>query len=239
MPAGLSLLPDLPGDGRRRKDTDFMTTETLAGWLRLHDLIPDFEAETTQGPLRFWSWADGHWALIASHASNFTAVCSSELAGLARAHGDFAQRGVKLLALSADTLESHRRFVGDIEDIYDVSVDFPIADDSTLRVARLLGMLHPKASRSETVRRTLIVDPLGRLRAVFDYPREVGRSVDETLRVIDALQTSDRERVVTPSDWWPGDRLLVPTAMPDDEAETRFGASMRRVRDYLRFVERA
>ncbi len=205
--------------------------------LRLYDTVPDFEAETTEGPIHFQSWAEGRWVLIASHPADFTAVCSSELAGLARAEPEFARRGVQVLALSTDTLEEHRNFVADIEAVYDQRIRFPIAADDSRRLVRLLGMIHPKAGGAEAIRRTLIVDQEGRIRAVLDYPAEVGRSVDEILRVIDALQIADRECVVTPSDWWPGDRMLVPTAMSDTEAEHRFGAALRRVRDYLRFVE--
>lgn len=212
---------------------------TIPAVLRLHDPVPDFEAETTQGLLRFRSWAEGCWAVIASHPADFTAVCSSELAGLARAEPEFTRRGVQVLALSTDTLQDHHAFIADIEAVYDVSIAFPVAADSSGRLASLLGMLQAGEGKAEAIRRTLIVDPEGRLRASLDYPAEVGRSVEEILRVIDALQTADRERVVTPSDWWPGDRVLVPTAMSDAEAQQRFGAALRRVRDYLRFVETA
>jgi len=194
---------------------------------------------TTRGPIRFWPWADGHWVVIASHPRDFTAVCSSELAGLARAEPEFAERGVRILALSTDSLDDHERFAADVEAIYGVSIGFPMAQDLDGSVARLLGMIAPQADQIETVRRTMIIDPLGRIRAILDYPREVGRSVEEILRIIDALQTAERECVVTPSDWWPGDRMLVPTTMSDAEAEHRFGAALRRVRDYLRFVETA
>lgn len=207
--------------------------------LQLYDSMPDFTVLTTRGALRFWSWADGQWVVIASHPRDFTAVCSSELAGLARAEPDFAERGVRVLALSMDSLDDHERFASDVEAIYGVSIGFPLAQDLDGSIARLLGMIAPRVSETETVRRTMIVDPLGRIRAILDYPREVGRSVEEILRIIDALQAADSRRIVTPSDWWPGDRVLVPTSMPEDEAERRFGAALRRVRAYLRFVETA
>lgn len=206
-------------------------------WLpQLDDIFPDFTTETTDGPVRFYDWAEGHWTLLFGHPGAFTPICSTELAGFAAAAQDFDLRGVKLMAISNDGVAELRAWRADVESIFEVSIGFPSASDPTHILASAFGMIHPKQSEACAIRKTFLIDPQLRLRMIFEYPRAVGRSTDELLRVIDALQAHDRYELGTPADWQPGDDMLVP---PDrSAAETRkiYGDRMCSVRDYLNVV---
>lgn len=206
-------------------------------WLpQLGDIFPDFTTETTDGPLRFHDWAEGGWTFLFGHPGAFTPICSTELAGFAAAERDFEERGVKLLAVSVDDVQRLRDWRADVEAIFEVDIGFPSASDTSGILADAFGMVHPKQSEACPIRKSFLIDPELKLRMIFEYPRAVGRSTDEVLRVIDALQAFDRYDLGTPADWQPGDDMLVPPCR--DLAQTRklYGDRLCSVRDYLNVV---
>ncbi|EPX84865.1 Peroxiredoxin [Rubellimicrobium thermophilum DSM 16684] len=179
-------------------------------WLpRIGDIVPDFRAETNQGPIVFHDWAEGSWIVLFSHPLAFTGVCTTEIAALAAREGEFAQRGARMLALSSSSAEAGRKWVADIARIYGFHVTFPLIADPEGRLCNLFGMLHEKQSESCAIRKTLIIGPDLRIRAIFEYPMVVGRSSDEMLRVLDAIQTAEAYNLATPADWQPGDDLVL------------------------------
>lgn len=206
-------------------------------WLpQIGDIFPDFETETTDGRLRFHDWAEGGWSVLFSHPGAFTPICSTELAGFASAQQEFDERGVKLLAVSRDDVARLRDWRADVESIFDVSIDFPSASDPSGILADAFGMIHPKQSADCAIRKSFIVDPELKLRMIFEYPRAVGRSTDEILRVIDALQAFDRYGLGAPADWQPGDDMLVPPCRSVEDSRREFGDRLCEVRSYLNVV---
>lgn len=206
-------------------------------WLpQLGDIFPDFTTETTAGPIRFHDWAEGHWSFLFGHPGAFTPICSTELAGFAAAAQEFEQRSVKLLAVSGDDVQRLRAWRADVEDIFDVEIGFPSASDSSGILAEAFGMIHPKQSQACAIRKSFLIDPELKLRMIFEYPRAVGRSTDEVLRVIDALQAFDRYGLGTPADWQPGDDMLVPPCRSVAESRAIYGERLCSVREYLNVV---
>jgi thioredoxin-dependent peroxiredoxin len=204
---------------------------------RIGDTMPDFTAESTAGPIRFHRWAKGEWVYLFSHPAAFTPVCTTELAELAARAEDFADRGVRPLNLSRDPVEAQRAWAEDIAALYGVVPDFPMVSDPNGTITEACGMIHPQENASLTIRKAMIIDPALNIRMIFEYPMSVGRSVDEILRVIDALQATDAEGLAAPGGWHPGEPLLVRTETCDLTARERFGARLRPMRPYLRFVE--
>lgn len=200
--------------------------------LRLGSHAPDFEAVTTQGPIRYYDWKGERWSLLVSHPADFTPVCTSELVALARRHEDFERRGVAVLATSVDSVYAHLAWLSAIHDRFDVAVPFPIVADLDQKVARLYGMIHEPTSATSTVRSAFFVDPKNRVRAFAAYPLDVGRSVDELLRVLDALQTVDRHGVGTPEGWRPGEPVLLAPPATTGEVERRRGAKDLELTDW-------
>lgn len=192
----------------------------LSAGLRISDPAPGFSARSTAGPLRMADMR-GAWLLFFSHPADFTPVCTSEFVALARAAPQFAALGCRLLALSVDSLYSHVAWLRDIEDRTGVQVPFPVVEDPSMTIARAYGMLDPSARNSATVRASFVIDPEGIIRAITWYPMSVGRNIEELLRLVTALQTSDSEQASTPADWHPGDPLLEPGALTLDEARGR------------------
>ncbi len=192
---------------------------------RIGDPAPDFTAMTTKGELTFSSWQEGKWVMLFSHPADFTPVCTTELAEFARRGEDFTRRNVKLIGISVDSIHSHQAWRQSIQDIFDVRVDFPMVADSNAAVAQRYGMIHPGASATATVRAVFMIDPKRVIRALVYYPLNVGRSVDELLRLLDALQTADKHSVSCPVNWKPGDKVIVPPPKTDDEVEQRKAAS--------------
>ena len=197
---------------------------------RIGDIAPDFTANTTKGELNLTKWQEGSWVLLFSHPADFTPVCSTELTELARRAGEFAKRNVKLLGLSIDSIHSHLAWRENLKSIFDVTIDYPMIADLDTKVAQLYGMIHPGASSTVTVRTVFVIDPKRTIRALVYYPLSVGRNVDELLRLVDALQTTDKHACATPVNWKPGDKVIVPP--PKTEAEVVERASHK---EYERF----
>jgi len=197
-------------------------TATAPAMPGLNRPAPDFEAETTEGPRRLADYR-GRWLVLFSHPADFTPVCTTEFMAFARRQEAFAAIGCDLLGLSVDSTFSHIAWVRNIEEKFGVRVGFPIIDDLSMRVASAYGMIQPGASDTSAVRATFVIDPEGILRAMLYYPMTNGRSIDEILRLVTALQTSDREGVATPEGWTPGDMAIVPPPKTVAAARAREG----------------
>ena len=203
--------------------------------IRLGDVAPDFTAETTEGTVSFHDWKDGSWTVLFSHPADFTPVCTTELGRTAALKEEFDKRGVKAIAVSVDPLESHEGWVGDIAEVSGVPVNFPIIADPDRTVSNLYDMLHPGEGDTSTVRSVFIIDPANKVRLTLTYPKSVGRNFDEIVRVVDALQLTDRATVATPADWQPGDRVVVAPTVSTADAQERF-TDVVEVKPYLRFA---
>ncbi|MHB1165460.1 MAG: peroxiredoxin [Candidatus Nanopelagicales bacterium] len=203
--------------------------------IRLGDEAPDFTAETTDGTLSFHEWKDGSWAVLFSHPADFTPVCTTELGRTSALKGEFDRRGTKAIAISVDPIESHRGWAGDIGEVGGTDLNFPIIADPDKTVSHLYDMIHPAEGDTSTVRSVFIVDPKNKVRLTLTYPKSVGRNFDEILRVIDALQLTDRAPVSTPVDWTPGDRVIVSPALSTADAIEKFG-DVEEVKPYLRWT---
>jgi thioredoxin-dependent peroxiredoxin len=204
--------------------------------IRLGDEAPNFTAETTEGTIDFHQWKDGNWAVLFSHPGDFTPVCTTELGRTASLKGEFDKRGVKVIGISVDPIESHNRWAQDITDVGGTDLNFPLIADQDRKVSGLYDMIHPSAGDTSTVRAVFIVDPKNKVRLTLTYPKSIGRSFGEILRVIDALQLTDAAPVSTPVDWQPGDRIIVAPTMSTDDARQRF-EDVEEVRPYLRWAK--
>ncbi|GAB3186665.1 peroxiredoxin [Hydrogenophaga aquatica] len=205
--------------------------------LRLGDIAPDFTQESTAGLIHFHEWAGEHWTVLFSHPADFTPVCTTELGKTAALSSEFAKRNVKPIAVSVDPLESHDRWVVDINETQNTTVDFPILADADRKVATLYDMIHPNASATATVRSVFVIDPKKVIRATFTYPASTGRNFDEILRLIDSLQLTDSHKVATPANWQQGqDVVIVPSLQDPEEIARRFPKGYRVVRPYLRLT---
>jgi thioredoxin-dependent peroxiredoxin len=214
-----------------------MTTATESAPLRLGDIAPDFTAQTTQGPIKFHEWLGGSWAVFFSHPKDFTPVCTTELGEVARKGPEFKKRGVKVIALSVDSVESHKGWTADINETQGCNVDYPIIGDESREIAQLYGMIHPKALDSFTVRSVFIIDPNKKIRLTFTYPAPTGRNFDEILRVIDALQLADKHSVATPANWKQGQDVIISPAVKDpEELKKKFPKGYKELKTYLRIT---
>jgi alkyl hydroperoxide reductase subunit AhpC len=210
-------------------------TSTETANLRLGDTAPDFTADSTQGKIEFHKWLGDSWAVFFSHPKDFTPVCTTELGEAANRMPDFKKRGVKVLALSVDSSESHKKWTADINETQKCSVDFPIVGDESKQVANLYGMIHPKALDSFTVRSVFIIDPKKKIRLTMTYPASTGRNFNEILRVIDALQLTDGYKVATPVNWKNGDDVIIPPAIQDaEELKKNYPKGFKTIKPYLR-----
>jgi len=204
--------------------------------LRLGDVVPDFTAETTEGEINFYSYLGDHWGILFSHPKDFTPVCTTELGAVARLKGEFDRRHTKVVGLSVDPIDSHRAWAGDIGETQGTPLNFPVIADPERRVADLYGMIHPNASDTLTVRSVFVIDPAKKLRLELTYPASVGRNFDEILRVLDALQLTDRFPISTPVNWRPGDEVIIAPALSDEAAKERFPTGFRTLKPYLRLT---
>ena len=205
--------------------------------LRLGDTAPDFTQESTAGTIRFHEWAGNSWVVLFSHPADFTPVCTTELGKTAALSGEFAKRGVKPIAVSVDPLESHGKWVLDINETQNTTVNFPILADADKKVATLYDLIHPNASTTATVRSVFIIDPKKVIRTTITYPASTGRNFDEILRVIDSLQLTDNHKVATPANWKDGDDVVIVPSLQDPvEIAQRFPKGYRAVRPYLRLT---
>ncbi len=199
-----------------------MNDQTCTHMPRIMEEAPDFEAKTTQGVVRLSDYTSkGKWVMLFSHPSDFTPVCSTEFLAFARRSQEFEKRNVQLIGLSIDSLFSHIAWVRDIEQRTGVTITFPVIADLDQKVARLYGMIHEAVSDTSTVRAVFLIDPKMKIRAILYYPMQLGRNVDELLRMFDGLQIADLSNVSTPADWKPGDPVIVPAPATLDAARKR------------------
>jgi len=204
--------------------------------IQLGDTAPDFTAETTEGQISLHEYLGDGWGLLFSHPADFTPVCTTELGDFARRKDEFTKRNTKLIGVSVDPVESHRRWSDDIAETQGQGLNYPLVGDEDRAVADLYGMIHPKAIETATVRTVFVIGPDKKVKLTLTYPANVGRNVDEILRVIDALQLSGAHAVSTPVNWKDGDEVIVSPALSDDEARSRFPKGFRTLKPYLRLT---
>jgi thioredoxin-dependent peroxiredoxin len=205
--------------------------------VRLGDLAPDFEADTTEGPIRFHEWKQDSWAVLFSHPKDFTPVCTTELGVTAKLKDDFAARNTKVIGLSVDPVEDHHRWAADIEETQGQAVNFPMIGDPDRTVADLYDMIHPNANDTLTVRSVFVIDHNNKVRMTLTYPASTGRNFDELLRVIDSLQLTDNYKVATPANWTDGDDVIIVPALSDDDAKELFPGGWETKKPYLRVTK--
>jgi alkyl hydroperoxide reductase subunit AhpC len=204
--------------------------------LQLGDIAPDFEAETTEGPIKFHDYIDGSWAVLFSHPKNFTPVCTTELGYTAKLKPEFDIRGVKVLGLSVDPLKDHAKWADDIKETQGYALNFPLIADPERKVANLYGMIHPNASDTLTVRSVFVIGPDKKIKLSLTYPASTGRNFDEILRVIDSLQLTAKHQVATPVNWKAGEDVIIVPAVSDEDAKKKYPAGWEAKRPYLRIV---
>lgn len=205
--------------------------------LRLGDLAPDFTQDSSEGPIHFHEWLGDSWGILFSHPADFTPVCTTELGFTAKLKDEFAKRGVKVLALSVDPVESHHRWIEDINETQNTRVTFPIIADADRKVSQLYDLIHPNANDTLTVRSLFIIDPNKKVRLIITYPASTGRNFHEILRVVDSLQLTDNHKVATPANWEDGDEVvIVPSLQAPEEIARRFPKGYRAVKPYLRLT---
>lgn len=205
--------------------------------IRLGDIAPDFEQESSEGTIHFHQWLGDSWAVLFSHPADYTPVCTTELGFTAKLKDEFARRNVKAIALSVDDVESHKGWINDINSTQNTTVNFPIIADKDRKVSELYGFIHPNASDTLTVRSLVIIDPNKKVRLIITYPASTGRNFHEVLRVIDSLQLTDNYKVATPANWQDGDDVvIVPSIKDEDEIKQRFPKGYNAVTPYLRLT---
>ena len=211
--------------------------------IRIGDEAPDFTAETTEGTLNFHQWIGDGWAILFSHPKDFTPVCTTELGYLAKLKPEFDKRNTKVIGLSVDPVSDHNRWVGDIAETQGCAVNYPLIGDENLVVAKLYDMIHPNASGgartavdNATVRSVFIVGPDKKVKAMLIYPMSAGRNFDEVLRLLDSLQLNARHTVATPVNWRPGEDVIIPTSVSDDDAKKKYPDGFKTLKPYLRTV---
>ena len=213
--------------------------------LQIGASAPDFEAETTEGPIRFHDWIGDSWAVLFSHPRNFTPVCTTELGYMASIKPEFDRRGVKIIGLSVDPVENHERWAHDIEETQGTAPNYPLIGDADFTVSKLYGMLpadiagDPTArtpADNQTVRNVFVVGPDKKIKLILIYPMTTGRNFDEVLRVIDSLQLTASHKVATPVNWQPGDDVIIAGSVSDEEAHERYPDGWKSPRPYIRIV---
>lgn len=202
--------------------------------IRLGEIAPDFKAETTEGTIEFHRYLGNGWGVLFSHPADFTPVCTTELGAVAKLRAEFDKRNTKVLALSVDPLESHRQWIGDINETQQTEVNFPIIADPDFKVAKLYDMVHPEISDKFTVRSVFVIGPDKKVKLTITYPAATGRNFDEILRVIDSLQLTANYSVATPANWKHGEDVIITAAVKDEEISARFPKGYNRVKPYLR-----
>jgi alkyl hydroperoxide reductase subunit AhpC len=205
--------------------------------IQLGQIAPDFEAQTSQGPLKFHEWAGDSWVVLFSHPKDFTPVCTTELGETARLKPEFDKRNVKPIGLSVDTLENHASWNADIAETQGAAPNFPVISDADRKVADLYGMVHPEADPTVTVRTVYVIDPKKKVRMSLAYPPSAGRNFAEILRVIDSLQLTDQHKVATPVNWQPGERVIIVPSVSDEQAKEQFPQGWEAQKPYLRWVD--
>ena len=204
--------------------------------LRLGDTAPDFEADTTQGHIRFNDWLGDSWGVLFSHPKDFTPVCTTELGYMAKLGPEFAKRNVKVLGLSVDKVDNHKGWVKDIEETQGSRLSYPIIADPERKVANLYGMMHPAHDEVYTVRTVFVIDPKKKVRLTITYPQTTGRNFDEILRVIDSMQLTDKFSVATPVNWKSGEDVIIVPSVSDEDAKKKFPQGWKALKPYLRLT---
>lgn len=203
--------------------------------LRLGDTAPDFEQDSSIGKIKFHEFLGDGWGVLFSHPADFTPVCTTELGYTAIVSGEFAKRNAKVIAVSVDDAESHRKWIDDINDTQNTTVEFPILADDDRKVSNLYDMIHPNASTTATVRSVFIIDPAKKIRLTLTYPASTGRNFNEILRVLDSLQLTDSHSVATPVNWEDGDDVIIVPSLKDEAVlKEKFPKGYKEVRPYLR-----
>ena len=205
--------------------------------LRIGDTAPNFTIPTTKGEINFHDWIGDSWVFFFSHPADFTPVCTTEMGRTAQLSQEFVTRNTKPLGLSTDTVEEHIKWIDDVNDTQNTDLAFPIVADADHKVAQLYDMIHPGESETAAVRSVFIIDPNKIIRLTMTYPMSVGRNFDEILRVIDALQTGDKHGIATPADWLPGNKVIIPPSLTNEQASVKFPQGWDELRPYLRFTE--
>ena len=212
--------------------------------LRINDIAPDFEANTTLGKLEFHSFLGNSWGLLFSHPKDFTPVCTTELGYMAKIEDEFKSRNCKLIGLSVDSIEDHIQWKKDIEETQNASVNYPLIADQDLRIAKLYNMLPADESNdvertaltNATVRSIFLIDPEKKIRMMLTYPMTTGRNFNEILRVLDSIQLSTKKKVATPANWNQNDDVIIIPAVSDEEAKELFG-DFKKIKSYLRYTK--
>jgi len=204
--------------------------------LQLGDEAPNFTAETTEGSVNFHEWIGNGWAVLFSHPKDFTPVCTTELGRLSALKGEFDKRNVKVIGLSVDPVDDHRRWAGDIKETQGHALNFPLIADSDRKVATLYNMIHPNASDTMTVRSVFVIGPDKKIKLSLTYPASTGRNFDELLRVIDSLQLTAKHKVATPVDWKQGQDVIIVPSVSDADAKNLFPGGWKTIKPYLRVV---
>jgi thioredoxin-dependent peroxiredoxin len=214
--------------------------------LRINDTAPNFKAQTTQGPIDFHQWIGDSWAILFSHPKDFTPVCTTELGYMAKIEPEFKKRNAKLIGLSVDPVDSHSRWLSDIEETQGASVKYPIIADSDLEVAKLYNMLPSDepgtsegrtAATNQTVRSVFVIGPDKKIKLMLTYPMTTGRNFDEILRVLDSMQMTAKYKVATPANWKNGEDVIIAGSVSDEEAKTLFPGGWKTVKPYLRVTK--
>ena len=214
--------------------------------LAIGDTAPDFEAETTQGRIKFHDWIGDSWAVLFSHPRDFTPVCTTELGYMAKIKPEFDKRGVKIIGLSVDPVDNHAKWSEDIKETQGFAPNYPMIGDSDYNVSKLYGMLPAAISGdptkrtpadNATVRNVFVIGPDKKIKLILVYPMTTGRNFDEVLRVIDSLQLTAKHRLATPVNWKPGDEVIITAAVSDDEAKTLYPQGWKQPKPYLRIVQ--
>src|SRR5450432_3628843 len=205
--------------------------------LHIGSIAPDFEQDSTVGKIKFHEFIGSGWAVLFSHPKDFTPVCTTELGRAANLKPEFDKRNVKMIAVSVDDAESHKKWVPDIEQTQDAKMNFPILADADRKVAKLYDMIHPEANDTLTVRSVFVIDPKKKIRLIITYPASAGRNFDEILRVIDSLQLTDSHSVATPVDWKDGqDVVIVPSLKDPAIMKQKFPKGWKEIKPYLRMT---
>ncbi len=213
--------------------------------IRLGEVAPDFTAETTEGKIQFHEWIGDSWAILFSHPKDFTPVCTTELGYMAKLKPEFDKRNTKIIGLSIDPVGDHARWAKDIEETQGTAVNYPMIGDADLAVAKLYDMIHPEASGSgprtavdnATIRSVFMIGPDKKVKAMLVYPMSAGRNFDEVLRLLDSLQLNAKHTVATPVNWKPGEDVIIPTSVSDDDAKKKYPQGFKTLKPYLRTVE--
>lgn len=210
-----------------------MEEEKVTTMPRIGDQAPDFNTNTTYGPIQFSEYNKGSWVVMFSHPADFTPVCTTEMSGFAVRHNEFKEMNTKLLGLSIDSIHAHVAWVNNVKKNTGVLFDFPIIADIDMKVSKLYGMLQPNESETAAVRAVFFIDPNGKIRLIMYYPLNVGRNMDEIIRVLKALQTSDKHGVALPLNWTPGEKVIVPPPKTVKDMEEREKSDYEMVDFYL------